>query len=394
MGTGQIPEAIIVGVENTDRLRDLTPPGLSVSGSGLDMGGDRFLNFLERELLPALAGQFRGGDPVVLVGHSSGGILVTYATATRDRFPWVVAIDVPAHLGDGWLGKRLGERTRKAAAKPLRYVSLEARFGWPERMWRELVTAAPASWILTRQKVERESHESMVLISAYTGLQRVFEDYSDIGRPLTTAGRTFERYSALESHYGAAIPPPLTTLVRLVEDLLIEGKRAQARQSLETLMLAYGPSPNADALRVKIAEAMARPPLKESVEDLLSASRPTAGDGAPFLGEWKGEERSGAAPPKPVRLRLTAVNGILDGDWTSHPSPGVELVNRLEYIHLAGGGIHVGYMNGMRPRGMIVYELVLHEGALEGEFKMRGVDFQPPRGRAFPVIRLTLRRVK
>jgi enterochelin esterase-like enzyme len=50
---GQIPEAIVVAVENTNRLRDLTPPGLSVSGSGMSEGGDRFLDFIERELLPA-----------------------------------------------------------------------------------------------------------------------------------------------------------------------------------------------------------------------------------------------------------------------------------------------------------------------------------------------------
>ena len=30
---GHMPEAVIVGVENTDRLRDLSPPGIAVSGN-------------------------------------------------------------------------------------------------------------------------------------------------------------------------------------------------------------------------------------------------------------------------------------------------------------------------------------------------------------------------
>jgi hypothetical protein len=51
---GQIPELVIVAIENTNRLRDLTPPGLSVSGSSTREGGDRFLDFIERELLPAV----------------------------------------------------------------------------------------------------------------------------------------------------------------------------------------------------------------------------------------------------------------------------------------------------------------------------------------------------
>src|SRR5687768_2131202 len=44
---GHIPESIVVGIPNTNRLRDLTPPGLSVSGSSKSEGGDRFLDFLE-----------------------------------------------------------------------------------------------------------------------------------------------------------------------------------------------------------------------------------------------------------------------------------------------------------------------------------------------------------
>src|SRR5581483_10032384 len=100
-------EAVIVGIENTEdpdgRVRDLTPPGLSVSGSSLDEAGDRFLDFVEQELLPALDARFRTTAPRVLVGHSSGGILATYAAATRDSFRLVLALDGPTHLGNDWL---------------------------------------------------------------------------------------------------------------------------------------------------------------------------------------------------------------------------------------------------------------------------------------------------
>ncbi len=134
--SGLIPETIVAGIENlgpmAGRVRDLTPPGLSVSGSSLHEGGDRFLDFIERELLPAIDRQFRGAPPRVLVGHSSGGILATYAAATRDAFRLVVALDTPAHLGGNWLGARLMAR---AASNPaplrlrglLRAIRLERR---------------------------------------------------------------------------------------------------------------------------------------------------------------------------------------------------------------------------------------------------------------------------
>ena len=96
---GQAPEMIVVGIENlgTDAARvfDLTPPGMSVSGSDRSQGGDRFLDFIERELLPAVDKQFRGGLPRALVGHSSGGILATYAAAkTKNQDKIVDAADV------------------------------------------------------------------------------------------------------------------------------------------------------------------------------------------------------------------------------------------------------------------------------------------------------------
>jgi predicted alpha/beta superfamily hydrolase len=149
---GQMPESVIVAIENTDdydgRVHDLTPPGLSVSGSGLNEGGDRFLDFIEKELLPALDEKFRAGAPRALVGLSSGGILVTYAAATRDAFRLNLALDTPTHLGDGFLGAKLLQRAKARPAPPVRYVSINARFGWKDDVWKNIAAAAPQSWLL------------------------------------------------------------------------------------------------------------------------------------------------------------------------------------------------------------------------------------------------------
>src|SRR5262245_37140585 len=107
---GQVPEAIVVGIHNIagKREHDLTPPGLSVSGSGLNEGGDRFLDFIEQELVPTLEKEFRVSKPRVLVGLSAGATLATYAAATRGSvFPFIVALDPPAHLAGDWLPARL-----------------------------------------------------------------------------------------------------------------------------------------------------------------------------------------------------------------------------------------------------------------------------------------------
>ena len=139
---GQIPEVVIVAVENTNRLRDLTPPGLSVSGSSTREGGDRFLDFIERELLPAVDRQSRRPRRPRARRALVGGILATYAAATRPAFRAVVALDTPVELGRPvavtTLAARAGART-----SPLRYAALDARFPFRPTRGRLADAAAP-----------------------------------------------------------------------------------------------------------------------------------------------------------------------------------------------------------------------------------------------------------
>ncbi|MBI3843476.1 MAG: alpha/beta fold hydrolase [Planctomycetes bacterium] len=382
---GQIPEALVVAVENIggneERVRDLTPPGLSVSGSSLNEGGDRFLDFLEKELLPALATQFRAGPPNVLIGHSSGGILVTYAAATRTTvFPFIVSIDAPTHLQDGWLVAQLVAKAQKPPAKPLRYASLESRFGWSDKDWAALQSAAPASWKLHREKLAHETHNSMPLLATYLGLREVFADYSMLAARDSPTSAALEHYRKFNESLGVTVVPPRPLLGRVIEDLLIEGNAKVAQSALDSLIAGYGDTPNAATIRAQIAEAAKLPPLTETVEDLLSAPKPDPKAMAPFLGEWNGTIRHRGSIPEPLRVRLEVQGGVVTGVLTHFPEPGVELPMPLQYVKIVEGGLHFGFMNGMRPRGMIVYEGILHDGKLEGEALIRGVRFERPPG--------------
>jgi len=189
---GQIPESVIVAIENAGgademssnqkRVYDLTPPGLSVSGSDLNQGGDRFLDFIEKELLPAVDRKFRIAAPRTFVGVSSGGVLATYVAATRSTYSAVVSLDAPVNLGDNWLAKKLIARAGRGGS-PVRYASLEAKFGWPDASWQTLLSTAPTSWKLYREKLQLEGHETMQMLGAYLGLRQVFSDYSRFSAP-------------------------------------------------------------------------------------------------------------------------------------------------------------------------------------------------------------------
>lgn len=87
-----IPDLIVVAVPNGRGLRnrDLTPASLhqvgnedGQRGTG-DMGrGDRFLDFLEQELVPYVEKNYRTSEVRILAGHSRGSLLVLQSLLSK-----------------------------------------------------------------------------------------------------------------------------------------------------------------------------------------------------------------------------------------------------------------------------------------------------------------------
>jgi len=397
---GHIPESIVVAIPNgtsnpVDRVHDMTPPGLSVSGSSRNEGGDRFLDFIEKELLPAVAAKHRGGAPAVLIGHSSGGVIATYAAATRPAFPVVVSIDAPVQLEDRWLVKRLLARARERSAKPVRYVSMEARLGWPDNAWSELQAAAPKSWVLRREKLDGETHESMGFLGMYQGLKFAFRDYSIAGAPIpprAAALAAFDHYRAIQKEFDTKLPPPAPVLRRLVEDLLTEGELEPARQALDWFTESFADQDEKASLEAMIADAAPRLPLKETVADLKAAPRPTPADIEEYLGVWRGKSRldENTEFELTVRFRVEDGKAVVEHQFPSQD--GGSEWRPYEYVKRLPDGIEFGSMNGMRPLGMNVLTGRRTGEVLEGTERFRGILLPLPGGHIPPTLSFRLQR--
>lgn len=401
---GQIPESVIVGIENfggaewlssnKKRVYDLTPPGLSVSGSSLNEGGERFLDFIEKELLPAVDRQFRTAAPRAFVGVSSGGILATYVAATRSTYRSVVSLDAPIHLGENWLAKKLTARSA-AASTPLRYASLEAKFGWPEEAWKSLVAGAPASWQLYREKFQLEGHETLQMLGAYLGLRQVFSDYSRFSAPETPTTSILPYYAKVSAALGATVIPPQKLLQNVVEDLLIEGRGAAAREAYNTLVSGYGTPADSVKLLAQIAEVERRPPPTETVEGLLATPFPTPEEARAFIGDWVGDVWMGPDEPRTGKttLRIRVVDGRVIGE-TIRRTPEGERVQGLQYLRITPQGMTWGNMNGMRPRGVNLFEGTLNGDTLAGTVRFGGINFRRPDGSAPEPLNFSFKRVR
>jgi len=95
----RVPEAIVVGINNTNRSRDLTPSKGYVIHKGDTLysesgGADTFLRFITNELRPYIQKHFRTNGYNVLVGHSFGGLLTLHSFLNHtQQFNAYVALD-------------------------------------------------------------------------------------------------------------------------------------------------------------------------------------------------------------------------------------------------------------------------------------------------------------
>lgn len=95
------PKMIVVGIPNTNRTRDLTPTKGNFGDPYVDStmiaqsgGGDHFLSFIEKELIPQIEAKYPTEPYRMLIGHSFGGLTVMNTFLHQpDLFDSYVSID-------------------------------------------------------------------------------------------------------------------------------------------------------------------------------------------------------------------------------------------------------------------------------------------------------------
>ena len=100
-GNTVFPEMIVVAIPNTDRTRDLTPthvtsdlPMMDSNFSKTSGGGENFVSFIEKELMPHIDSAYKTAPYKLLGGHSFGGLTVMNVLTNHTKlFNAYIAID-------------------------------------------------------------------------------------------------------------------------------------------------------------------------------------------------------------------------------------------------------------------------------------------------------------
>jgi len=77
------PKMIVVGILQGDRMVDLTFGEEKREFPGLIGGGEKFLDYIEKELIPSIDAKYHTAPYRTFVGHSAGGLTVVHSLVHR-----------------------------------------------------------------------------------------------------------------------------------------------------------------------------------------------------------------------------------------------------------------------------------------------------------------------
>jgi predicted alpha/beta superfamily hydrolase len=222
---GRMPEMIVVGIPNTDRMRDLSPtrvetlpgnPNVRFPTSG---GADKFLKFIETELIPHVEKQYRVQPFRVLAGHSLGGLFAVHAMVSRpELFNAYIAVSPALQWDNFVMSERLKTffNDRKDYNRTL-YVSLgnePGDIGDGFGLLRDLLAKQQVKdFVWEAAHLTDEDHGSVVLRSHYDGLRKIFEGWRLPRNPGTGAvtadfNGVIEHYRKLSARLNYEVLPP------------------------------------------------------------------------------------------------------------------------------------------------------------------------------------------
>lgn len=258
---GRMSEMIVVGINNTDRTRDLSPTHVKTTdGSGnLQMptsgGADKFLKFIEIELIPEIEKRYRVHPYRVLAGHSLGGLFATYAMISKpELFNAYVAVS-PALGWDNQIVVKRAEdffKARKELNKTFFMTIGQEPSPIEDGFYqlKQVITKnKPAGFEWDTLVMEDEDHGSVVLRSHYFGMRKVYDGWQMPRDPDT--GAVTGGFSGAEAHYkklsekfGYAVPVPENLINQLGYQSLFAGKTDEAIAIFKTNIERYPESAN------------------------------------------------------------------------------------------------------------------------------------------------------
>ena len=244
---GKMPEMIVVAIVNTNRQRDLTPThsifwsngekdsaGLKSTG-----GGENFISFIQKELIPYIDTHYNTESYRMFVGHSLGGLTVLNTLISHpELFNSYVAIDptlwwdnqmllkkaATALQQNDYKGKSLFFATANTLDKGMDTVRLfsdtsgsfhiRANFKFRNLLTQSKQSNMQCSW----KYYSEDNHASVPMIATYDAFRSFFKNYElpkDLNDTSINATLIKTHYQNVSGTLGYKVLPPQGTINHL-----------------------------------------------------------------------------------------------------------------------------------------------------------------------------------
>ena len=228
--TDRIPELIVVGVENTNRSRDLTPPSDNADETAFwdEVGGaDRFVRFFRDELIPFIDESYRTQSYRILRGQSFGGLFAIHdylsGTPTFDAY---ITSSPAVGWNHGELITRAPEFFKGTATAPI-YLSAGGRdhvdvVNRVRQFADVLERHSPPDLRWWYEFFRDEGHYSLVQLSTHNALRLLFAGWQVADSIAATADldAVSRHYARLSTLFGYEVTIPMRSVIRIGNQLL------------------------------------------------------------------------------------------------------------------------------------------------------------------------------
>lgn len=182
-GNGTMRPFIVVGIENTERRRDMTGPTVNAEDRKIALhvgGAAAFRQFIRAELMPAIRQRYRTTAETAIVGESLAGLFVVETFLQEpDLFDTYVAFDPSLWWNNGALASQADTRLR-AYSGPVKTLfvafSSDARRAASTRHFTAALRHAPKPAITWYHKLmATETHATIYHPAALQAFRTVFK---------------------------------------------------------------------------------------------------------------------------------------------------------------------------------------------------------------------------
>jgi predicted alpha/beta superfamily hydrolase len=254
-----IPEMIVVGIDNTDRTRDLTPTKASkpspndtakllFTNSG---GAENFIQFIGTELMPAIDSVYRTNGYTIFAGHSFGGLFASWVLLNHTHLFNAYLLHDPSLWWDRqYMLKQTAQQLPAINFKKARvYVSQannEEKGSFDEhfesiKTFSHICDSVNNKTLALQYRFyENEDHGTIPMPATFDGLKYIFDgfwcDFKKISSNKNYLTESYKAFSEKINHRFAPSEPVLDFIVHYFKN---QNKMEQAAVVLKQYQQLY-----------------------------------------------------------------------------------------------------------------------------------------------------------